>query len=82
MNYYKIIISLIFVTFLVTGCAQPGKKVKSFKHNTPLIKTDVKEFGKSELEKDAKMGPVQLKQTLLNYKKEKKYHRLKRETIY
>ena len=49
MNYYKIIISLIFVTFLVTGCAQPGKKVKGFKHNTPLIKTDVKEFGKSEL---------------------------------
>ena len=37
MNYYKIIISLIFVTFLVTGCAQPGKKVKGFKHNTPLI---------------------------------------------
>ena len=50
-NYYKIIISLIFVTFLVTGCAQPGKKVKGFKHNTPLIKTDVKEFGKAELEK-------------------------------
>ncbi len=36
-NYYKIIISLIFVTFLVTGCAQPGKKVKGFKHNTPLV---------------------------------------------
>ena len=44
-NYYKIIISFIFVIFFVTGCAQPGKKVKGFKHDTPLIKTDVKKLG-------------------------------------
>ena len=30
----------------MTGCAQPGKKVKGFKHDTPLIKTDVKKIKK------------------------------------
>ena len=77
INYYKIIISLIFVTFLVTGCAQPGKKVKGFKHNTPLIKTDVKEFGKSELEKDAKMGPVPVEADVIKLQKRKKISSVK-----
>ena len=77
MNYYKIVISLIFVTFLVTGCAQPGKKVKGFKHNTPLIKTDVKEFGKSELEKDAKMGPVPVEADVIKLQKRKKISSVK-----
>ena len=77
MNFYKIIIILILVTFLVTGCAQPGKKVKGFKHNTPLIKTDVKEFGKSELEKDAKMGPVPVEADVIKLQKRKKISSVK-----
>ena len=52
-NYYKIIISFILIIFFLTGCTQTGKKVKGFKHDTPLIKTDVKKLGKAELEKDA-----------------------------
>ena len=71
MNYYKIIISFIFIIFFITGCAQPGKKVKGFKHDTPLIKTDVKEFGKAEIEKDAKMGPVPVEADVVKLKKEK-----------
>ena len=51
-NYHKIILSFILIIFFVTGCAQPGKKVKGFKHDTPLIKTDVKKIGKAEIEKD------------------------------
>ena len=82
MNYYKIIISFIFVIFFLTGCAQPGKKVKGFKHDTPLIKTDVKEFGKAELEKDAKMGPVPVEADVIKLQKRKKYHQLKKEIIF
>ena len=77
MNYYKIIISFIFVIFFVTGCAQPGKKVKGFKHDTPLIKTDVKEFGKAELEKDAKMGPVPVEADVVKLQKRKKISSVK-----
>ena len=76
-NYYKIIISFIFVIFFVTGCAQPGKKVKGFKHDTPLIKTDVKEFGKAELEKDAKMGPVPVEADVVKLQKRKKISSVK-----
>ena len=39
-----------------------GKKTKVFKHDTPLIKTDVKELGKKELEKSAEMGGVPIRQ--------------------
>ena len=53
-------ISLILIPFLVlllTSCADKfAKKSKSFKHNTPLIKTDVKQTGKQELEKSARNG--------------------------
>ena len=76
-NYYKIIISFIFVIFFVTGCAQPGKKVKGFKHDTPLIKTDVKELGKAELEKDVKMGPIPAEADVVKLKKRKKISSVK-----
>ena len=43
---------LFFISvFALAGCTQSGKKVgigKPFKHNTPLIKTDVKKLGKKE----------------------------------
>ena len=71
-NYYKIIISFVFIIFFITGCAQPGKKVKGFKHDTPLIKTDVKEIGKAELEKDVKMGPIPAEADVIKLKKRKK----------
>ena len=40
----KIIISLLFLSFVLSGCAQTtakGKKKKVFQHDTPLIKEDV-----------------------------------------
>ena len=50
-NYLKTILSLIILVLFVSGCTTTGKKgSKGFKHDTPLIKTDVKkmisEFGK------------------------------------
>ena len=77
MNYYKLVASFIFIIFFITGCAQPGKKVKGFKHDTPLIKTDVKEFGKAEIEKDAKMGPVPVEADVVKLQKRKKISSVK-----
>ena len=76
-NYYKIILSLILIIFFMTGCAQPGKKVKGFKHDTPLIKTDVKKIGKAEIEKDAKMGPVPAEADTTKFVKRKKISSVK-----
>ena len=56
----KIIISLLFLSFVLSGCAQTtakGKKKKVFQHDTPLIKEDVKKLGQIEVEKSAEMGP-------------------------
>ena len=56
----KIIISLLFLSIVLSGCAQTtakGKKKKVFQHDTPLIKEDVKKLGKIEVEKSAEMGP-------------------------
>ena len=56
----KIIISLLFLSFVLSGCAQTtakGKKKKVFQHATPLIKDNVKKLGKIEVEKSAEMGP-------------------------
>ena len=76
-NYYKIILSFIMIIFFMTGCAQPGKKVKGFKHDTPLIKTDVKTIGKAEIEKDAKMGPVPAEADTTKFIKRKKISSVK-----
>ena len=64
MNYksLKILVSLFFLLFALNGCAdQVGKaksKPKKFKHNTPLIKDDVRKLGKLEIEKSSEMGPT------------------------
>ena len=62
MNTKRFInISLVLILgFILSGCAnsQYGKKFnKPFKHNTPLIKTDMRTTGKSEVSKTLEMGP-------------------------
>ncbi len=45
LKLFKLLISLIFLSFALSGCAQDMskfKKKKGFKHDTPLIKEDVK----------------------------------------
>jgi type IV pilus assembly protein PilQ len=59
MKFKKIISSLIifFLFIFLTGCAvnKDGKVVlkknETFKHDTPLIKTDVKKLGQKEVDK-------------------------------
>ncbi len=61
MNFKNIkffILFSIFSALLLSGCATDGKfGAKKFKHNTPLIKDDIKKKGKIEVDKTAKMGP-------------------------
>ena len=57
----KLIIKFALFSFLIlflNGCAT-GKlgKSKPFKHNTPLIKDDVRKSGKIEVQKTVDMGP-------------------------
>ena len=52
----SVFIVLFFVVFL-TGCQTVNKSKKPFKHNTPLIKDDIKAEGKAEIAKTLEMGP-------------------------
>jgi type IV pilus assembly protein PilQ len=59
--YINLLIKFILFSFLIlilNGCAsgQIGKS-KPFKHNTPLIKDDVRNTGKLEVQKTVDMGP-------------------------
>ncbi len=60
MNFklIKIFVLFSFLALSLTGCAsgQFGKS-KTFKHNTPLIKDDIKKLGTIEIDKTVEMGP-------------------------
>jgi hypothetical protein len=55
------LIGIFILALVLTGCgpnAKLGKKYnKPFKHNTPLIKDDIKIKGKAEIAKTLEMGP-------------------------
>ena len=57
----KSIKSFTFFAILIlilNGCASGQfKKTKTFKHNTPLIKDDIKKKGQQEIQKTVDMGP-------------------------
>ena len=47
-----------FLILILNGCASGQfKKTKTFKHNTPLIKDDIKKKGQQEIQKTVDMGP-------------------------
>ena len=57
-KFLKFFALLVFSIVFLNGCTQ-GKfsKSKAFKHNTPLIKDDIRKKGKEEIEKTIEMGP-------------------------
>ena len=63
MNTKKIIsiISFFVLALFLSGCGPNSKFAKRydkpFKHNTPLIKDDIKKKGKSEIAKTLELGP-------------------------
>ena len=72
------IFSIIFsmALLVLTGCAQKYAK-KGFKHDTPLIKQDVKKLGKQELDKSAEMGPVPVEGDVIKLEKRKQISSVK-----
>ncbi len=62
---------IIFALFL-NGCAKNSKFNKPFKHNTPLIKKDIKSVGKAEVLKTLEMGPKPVDGDPVKLKKRKK----------
>ena len=76
-KFLKAIPLFIAVVILMTGCTQKGKNLKVFKHDTPLIKTDVKKLGKKEIEKSVEMGPVPIEGDVIKLKKRKKISSVK-----
>ena len=57
-KFLKFFALLVFSIVFLNGCTQ-GKfsKSKAFKHNTPLIKDDIRKKGKEEIKKTIEMGP-------------------------
>ncbi len=77
-KYLRIFVSLIILTLMVTGCTATGKKgSKVFKHDTPLIKQDVKKMGASEVDKTVDMGPIPAEADVIKLKKRKKISSVK-----
>ena len=77
----KILFSSFFLLFVLSGCAvdKMGKKQKNktFKHDTPLIKQDVKKLGKMEIEKSAEMGPMPVEGDVTKLQKRKQISSVK-----
>ena len=55
----KVIASFLILLFVLNSCANNpySKKTKLFKHNTPLIKEDIRKMGGKEIDKTVGMWP-------------------------
>ena len=74
MNIKKILYPTVFLLILliVSGCAKKPQNIKTFKHNTPLIKKDIKATGRAEIEKTLEMGPKPVEGDIIKLQKRKK----------
>jgi len=50
-------ISVIVLGLILTGCQAMKEANKPFKHNTPLIKENIKKDGRAEIQKTLELGP-------------------------
>jgi len=78
----KFIKNIIFFSVLIlvlTGCTTANKKRGTFKHNTPLIKENVKELGQKEIQKTVEMGPTPLEGDFKKLQKRKKISSIKQK---
>ena len=70
-NYLRLLISFILAFTLLNGCADGQFANKTFKHDTPLIKEDIRKSGKAEVEKTVEMGPQPLEGDVIKLGKRK-----------
>ena len=50
------IIGLTLLAFVLSGCAAVKDANKPFKHNTPLIKENIKKDGRAEIQKTLELN--------------------------
>ena len=74
MNIKKILYPtvLLVILLIVSGCAKKTNNIKTFKHNTPLIKKDIRTEGKREIDKMLEMGPKPVEGDIVKLQKRKK----------
>ena len=74
MNIKKILYptAILVILLIVSGCAKKPQEIKTFKHNTPLIKKDIKAAGRAEVEKTLEMGPKPVEGDIIKLEKRKK----------
>jgi type IV pilus assembly protein PilQ len=71
MNF-KFITPTILLLIFLTGCTTDGKfKKGGFKHNTPLIKEDIRITGKETVDKTIEMGPQPIEGDVIKLGKRK-----------
>ena len=72
-KYYSIALLIIF-GLILNGCTKSfnEKYNKPFKHNTPLIKKDIRTTGQAEIAKTLEMGPKPVDGDAVKLKKRKK----------
>ena len=71
MNF-KFITPIILLSIFLTGCTTDGKfKKGGFKHNTPLIKEDIRVTGKETVDKTVEMGPQPIEGDVIKLGKRK-----------
>ena len=82
----KIIFIMMISIIALTGCQTNQKDKfkfgKKYKHNEPLIKTDVKALGQEEVDKTVEMGPTPVEGDVIKLNKRKKSPQLKKKIIY
>ena len=75
---FNIIFVFSILFLFLTGCTQSGKfGKKTFKHNTPLIKDDVRKTGKIEVDKTVEMGPMPVEGDIEKLEKRKQLSSVK-----
>ena len=70
----KLLATFLILLVLLANCTTNGKfkKAKPFKHNTPLIKENIKKSGQTEIAKTLEMGPKPVFGDTTNINKRKK----------
>ena len=70
-KFLRLLISFLFVLIFLNGCADGQFANKTFKHDTPLIKDDIKKQGKATVDETVSLGPQPLEGDVVKLGKRK-----------
>ena len=71
-KFYKFFVPVILLAIILNGCTADGKfKKGGFKHNTPLIKEDIRKTGKKTVDETIELGPQPIEGDIIKLGKRK-----------